>query len=303
MSGKQTIQVGERQFMITGNEADGYFNDIANIAAQQTALFAWARAHLPPDAVVIDAGANIGLTTLVLASLLPQGHVHAFEAMPANAAFLRQNIENNGIANCTVNARALGAATGRLSMRGSGAASHVAASSEPAEGDIETTTIDLYAQAQNLPRLDFIKMDVEGYEPAVLDGARVTIQRFSPPIYMEFNAWCLSYLQGFNARDLAFALWQVFDAARLGQDGTETRLTDTIGFLHDNIVLHGAVDDLLLRFRPGVAIPRFDDRNATRINLPQLVGIYELRARIKAIENSTSWRITAPLRRLKQLLS
>ena len=47
---------------------------------------------------------------------------------------------------------------------------------------VKVTTIDNFVEANKLPRVDFIKMDVEGHELKVLEGAHETIQAFKPSL-------------------------------------------------------------------------------------------------------------------------
>ena len=112
------VKIGGRRCCVVGDPDDPYFAALPAIVASQAALQAWVRNNLPRDAVVVDAGGNIGVTALLLSGLLPNGHVHVFEALSANAEFLRRNIEINGITNCTVNAVALGDQPGSIAMQG-----------------------------------------------------------------------------------------------------------------------------------------------------------------------------------------
>ena len=298
MFGNKSIKFGERSYRIEGDLDDPYFQNLERVAIAQAPLEGWIRANLPRDAVVIDAGGNIGITTLLLCTLLPAGYVHVFEALPSNALHLRRNIAANGIANCTVNATALGDRPGAITMQGTGSSSHVAAGG--ASGSIPMVTLDDYAADAKLDRLDFIKIDVEGFEPAVLDGGRKIIERFAPPILMEFNSWCLTFLQGYDTSRFASEIWDTFDVRSLEVSGREIPIGDgsVMRFLHDNVVLHGAVEDVLLRLKPGVVMPAtaslarpFQRGDATE-------EIMWLRAEIDAVCRSTSWRVTKPLRTL-----
>ena len=297
----QAASIAGRPVTLHGDADDPYFGNVAAVIEALAPLRCWVQANLATDSVVIDAGGNIGLTALMLSHLLPDGHVHVFEALPANAAYLRQNVDANGIGNVSVNAVALGDRPGRVAMRGVGSSSHVAPSG-PA--GIAMVTLDGYVAEAGLARVDFVKMDVEGFEPAVLAGAAGLIERFRPPILMEFNTWCLAHVQGFEARTFAMQLWDAFEVASLNPDGTETQAGggDVGRFFHDNVVLHGTVEDVLLRPRPGERLQRLA-RAATASDMARLASDVErLRDLVLAMEASTSWRVTAPLRAVGRLL-
>ncbi len=291
--------------MIRGDRADPYFCNIQAIADSLASLAAWIRSNLPPDAIVIDAGGNIGLTALLMATLLPKGHVHVFEALPTNADHLRYNVSRNKIMNCTVNSVALGAEVGTTSMQGSGSSSHILV--DPtciSAGTIPMVTLDSYAREIGLERVDFIKMDIEGFEPAVLEGGRVLIKRFAPPIMMEFNSWCLTFIQGYNARDFACSLWDSFEVMSVDKLGKEQPAGggSAAKFLHDNVVLHGTVEDVLLRLKPNASIS-FQKSPAQFHAMPAATQELEkLKMELDAMRKSTSWKMTLPLRALGQLI-
>lgn len=58
---------------------------------------------------------------------------------------------------------------------------------EKSNNSIVIKSIDQLMEDQNYSTLDFIKLDVEGYELQVLEGARNTIKKYNPIIYLEFN--------------------------------------------------------------------------------------------------------------------
>lgn len=299
----KTLRLGGRTVEMTGDLDDPYFASVEAIAAGEGPLAAWADANLPSDAVIFDVGGNIGVTALLLAGLRPQGHVHVFEALPRNAAYLQRNMELNDVRNCTVVPAAVGDVPGKVTLDGSGSAAQVVSGIMPearADG-VLAVTLDGYARQQGITRLNFIKVDVEGYEPAVLEGAAGLIEQHRPPVLMEFNSWCLAYAHGFNPFAFAHALWAAFEAYQLGPDGTIVPAGggDVVTFLHDNMVRHGAVDDLLLRLRAGEQVPKraastwaYDEVERARAR--------QLEQELEAMRQSTSWRLTAPLRALKQ---
>ncbi len=91
-------------------------------------------------------------------------------------------------------------------------------------------------------RIDLIKIDVEGYEPNVLSGASNIIDRWRPIIFLEFNSWTL-LLQSFNPLFFAEALFKSFDIEY--RDGT--RPANPHALVHDNIISHGCITDLVMR--------------------------------------------------------
>lgn len=172
----------------------------------------FARRHLlHPGATVIECGAHHGHDTIVLSrSVGPHGRVVAVEPLPENVAIIRRNCELNGLKNVTVVAAALGAASGAATLRNT---SNGAIETAPRAGGVSVSvaTLDeLCAQAGLRP--DFIKMDVEGYEVAVLQGAQRTLLTH-PNLHIEIHPFALprfghSVTDLWNLIDLqAYQLW------------------------------------------------------------------------------------------------
>ena len=144
-------------------------------------------ALLEPGDVAIDAGANIGCLTLAMARKVgDQGRIHAFEPRPALFALLHANLSLNRLDNVSAHRAALGAQSGQraiapLDTRLPGNFGE-AALLPAGHGDaVAVTTIDRLA----LPACRLIKADVQGMERAVLLGARATIDRCRPVLYLE----------------------------------------------------------------------------------------------------------------------
>lgn len=324
----KTLSIGGRTLEFWGNPQDPYFADLEAHHEAAAGFGRYLTRHLRPDAVVLDIGANIGLMTLPMALACPQGHVWAFEPVAGNAAFLRRNLEANGIANCTVTEAALGARTGVLRMRLDGAFSHPVTESSldraGEQGEVNAIALDEFAAAAEpaIARVDFIKLDVEGFEPVVLSGARRLIARERPPILAEFNAWCLAFCQGFHPFSFAYALWRAFEVSRLSPEGDPLPAGSDAGrFLHDHLVHHGACEDVLLRLRDGAEVPTLaeikrgpgflalesqlaaEKQRAEALAAEIAVVRAELaavRGELDALQGSRSWRLTAPLRALRR---
>ncbi|MGE4280490.1 MAG: FkbM family methyltransferase [Magnetospirillum sp.] len=149
-----------------------------------------------PGHVVVEAGANIGSLTIPLARRVgDKGRVFAFEPQRAVYNVLCANLALNGLMNVDALRSAVGGQTGQVSIpvldyTGTGNYGGVtlgASRKGPAES-VPVVNID----ALNLPKLDFLKIDVEGHELAVLQGAAATIDRLRPALFVENDRRTLS---------------------------------------------------------------------------------------------------------------
>lgn len=136
--------------------------------------------HVRPGQTVFDVGAHVGYYTALCSKLVgPAGRVVAFEPRPVNVRLWRLHAECNGLANAALIEAAVGDREGRarFETRTGTGTGHVAA-----EGDLEVRMLrldDLVARGE-APAPGFLKIDVEGGEVAVLEGARETIRAARP---------------------------------------------------------------------------------------------------------------------------
>jgi len=140
-----------------------------------------AAVAIKPTDVVIDAGCCFGDTALAFAVLAGgEGRVHCFEIDPGNLAIARHNIGANPelAARIVLNASALGEKAGTLYLHGSGPGARVL--EQPSSHPVAVCSIDGYVTENRLPRVDFIKMDIEGAEFEALKGAVETIKAWRP---------------------------------------------------------------------------------------------------------------------------
>ena len=145
-------------------------------------------AHLRPDSVIIDAGANYGYHALSLARRLGgKCTVHAIEPFPENFARLQRHVGLNGRGACvTCHAYALSDTTGTCGMAPHPVNSgHAHVSKRGTTPPIAMTTLDVFSADQGLDRVDCLLIDVEGLEAAVIRGAGQTIARHHPLILIE----------------------------------------------------------------------------------------------------------------------
>lgn len=167
-----------------------------------------ARENLREGDVAVDVGANIGVLTFLAASIVGKtGRVIAVEPNPDNLQLLYRGIVYNGLTNVEVLPHAASNSRTVFSLTGGTSNTHLIGAREPEEGGHFVQSIVLDEVLGDLPRLDFVKMDIEGHEPQALAGFSRLIGRHRPVLLVEFNPRCLVDLQ--QQDPLAF-LKQIF---------------------------------------------------------------------------------------------
>lgn len=181
--------------------------------AWETHELNFAEAMLRGGDVFIDVGANVGIFTLVAARRVGDaGIVHSFEPVPANYTRLSENVALNGFTNVRLNRAAAGAEPGELRFGletemevASGAAMSgfytAGASLRPIKAPV--VRLDDYLAEQNDDRrVRLIKIDVEGYEPRVLEGLRQSLaKRRVDLVMLEISVYALAH-QGSRVIDV-----------------------------------------------------------------------------------------------------
>lgn len=169
----------------------------------------WGRSRYPelfflpklvrPGDWCLDIGANLGYYSVALSRLAGEnGRVLAVEPVPLFQRIWQDNVRLSGIANLTLLPYALGAQEGGTVQMGTptrrGRLHHgmtkLTASGAPGEEFARTYQVPMRHPDQllrDLPRLDFIKCDVEGYEHVVFANMQATLRRFRPLIQTELN--------------------------------------------------------------------------------------------------------------------
>lgn len=175
------------------------------------------KTYLHPGMTVVDVGANIGYYVVLAASRVgPSGRVLAFEPSPWACQRLRHTVAENGLdATVSVHPHAVGdrAGTATLFMPGR-VGNHTPsilggeADAEPI--DVPLTTLDDALRTHGIDRVDLLKIDVEGFEPNVLAGAR----------------------QALRSRSIKAILCEL-NRGWLGRNGT------TVEALYDDIIAYG----------------------------------------------------------------
>jgi FkbM family methyltransferase len=150
-------------------------------------------AHVKPGDVVLEAGANTGTETLLISRLVGnQGKVWAFEPVPHVVNKLKSNLALNDIENVLVMELALGETRKEISFYvypvshpNQGMGSKVLENAGLEKITVLQTTLDSLMDEGELPRIDFLKMDVQGAELDILCGGFSCISKCHPKIFLE----------------------------------------------------------------------------------------------------------------------
>jgi FkbM family methyltransferase len=214
----------------------------------------------------LDVGANVGITSLVMGQLsknsetaTPISKILSFEPEPRTFKCLQQNVQIFSNLITPINC-ALGMRSGNLSFSRTPittSASHIVTSAhftDLANEVVQAERLDYYVEKLALPHVGLIKIDVEGYEKAVLEGAVGTIEKFNPWIVLEFNSWTLIAFGGINPGEFLEYLLNWFKIVykvnkRTGALEPIKSKTEAFNFLHNNLVLNGCLDDLVLKLK------------------------------------------------------
>ncbi|WP_158045746.1 FkbM family methyltransferase [Skermanella pratensis] len=257
----RNIVLGGEPGTFHGRDDDLYVQHLPAHARELDKLASVAKAVLPDDAIVMDIGANIGLTPVLLARHAAQ--VVALEPSPDNFSYLKRNLSENRVTNVLAHQVAASSSLGTISFHqaqfGAGSsqvdARHIAQNNTPSIV-VPAVRVDDLVTELGLQRLDFVKIDVEGFEIDVLRGMEKTITGLRPTVFLEFNSWCMIAFRNLNPRELLDLILEQFEFVFWVAEGNCIRITPGTGpiaFLHENLVRHHCMTDVICTSSRSVA--------------------------------------------------
>jgi spore maturation protein CgeB len=183
---------------------------------------------LQPGSTFVDLGAHIGYFSLLAArSVGPTGRVFAFEPTPATREVLKSNVAHNGFEQIVrVAPFAVAETPGTVRFRtfpNSSESNGVAPEAETGNLLVECTSLDAFFAELDWPRVDVIKMDVEGAELSALRGMRELSNR-NPQLSLIFE-FLLAHMGEFQIdpcelvatlRSLGFSRFEILHRSRPG---------------------------------------------------------------------------------------
>jgi FkbM family methyltransferase len=192
---------------------------------------------------ILDIGANIGCTALAFSSMAET--VHAFEPSPSTFALL---VSNTAVApNVIPHNYGLGAKNGSFELTfapNNRSGGYVSDRMKASEGHtverIVVKKLDRMLRSLSLRSVDFVKIDVEGFEASVIKGAAKMLKKFKPVVAMELNHWCLNAFQRTSVPDFLDVMRAAFPILYAVHDDTYQNLHDpdeSYTVMHRHIVM------------------------------------------------------------------
>jgi FkbM family methyltransferase len=160
---------------------------------------------LPEDAICVDVGANWGVWTRMLSASAARGFVHAFEPSPATFQLLQRNCRSNRNVECIQ--AALGSQPGTVSFSDESVAANlrrIEPSGLPRSSIARCDSLVSFLSARNLGRLDFLKVDVEGFEAEVIMPGLEMLR-------VRKTLICFEYIKAFDGRSTKHPASRLFD--------------------------------------------------------------------------------------------
>jgi len=197
------------------DDADLSVAQVIAAGAYEPHLIKFFQLFLREGMKVVDAGANVGLYTMISARAVgPRGRVWSFEPNSENCRFIVASAAANGFENIELFPVALGSERGFVyftsAIGSNGGMQELAKNNalDPSCRIVPQLRLDDIA----IPNLDFMKMDVEGAEALLMQGAEHTLERCRPVIVSEFSDEMLRRISGRDgSRFLQFFADRGFD--------------------------------------------------------------------------------------------
>jgi len=220
---QRIVDMGHARVVVDANEPE-FGRHIARHGSWEPHIMAILQRHLKPGDTYVDVGANVGVMAFTAAAAVgPTGRVLAFEPHPDNIRNFLTGVLVNDFKNVQLHGFALsdaqsifslfGTSNGYLMPGGQTVFQTVALPGDPILAD--------------LPRLDFLKIDIEGHEPQALKGIDKTLRKHRPIVLGEFNPRCLKEHIGCPPADFAGQLFDLTDTIEAVEHDGKTSTVNT----------------------------------------------------------------------------
>jgi FkbM family methyltransferase len=148
----------------------------------------FVRRFLQREDAIIDVGANVGHVSLLLSDLLTSENIFAFEPTPVSFRRLQENWRANAWPTTNLFQAAVGQSAGVVLIPDTSSPETknavAPANRDVAAVEVPLVSLDEYRQRWSGRRIGLLKIDVEGYEPQVLQGANQMLRSDRPRLIM-----------------------------------------------------------------------------------------------------------------------
>lgn len=220
--GLTRVAIGDGLFAFVDPEEPDFGRHIARFGSWEPHIRKEIQDHLKPDDVFIDVGANVGIMAFHAARAVGAGgKVIAFEPNPDNVQCLLHGVVENAFGTISLHSCGLSDRRQVFSLAGH---------SNSALAEIGRTSTLGHTQIgddvlRGETRIDMIKIDIEGHEPAALRGLRATLAKHSPILLCEFNPLRVLEYREASLDDFAGQLFGISDRCiAIEHDGTRNRV-------------------------------------------------------------------------------
>ena len=149
-----------------------------------------------PGQTVIDVGANIGVHSILASKNVgTKGQVYSFEPVKDNIESLKNNLKLNKANNVIVTEALVGSKSAKkekIYIQPNSVGTHSVLSPSDKFEEMPIVSLDDFVKTTSVKNVDLIKIDVEGYEGFVLEGARKLLKQQKPILFMEFDVAMLA---------------------------------------------------------------------------------------------------------------
>ena len=170
---------------------------------------------LEPGMIFFDVGANAGLFAISAAKKIAGKGIFAFEPCSSTYRLLKENLVLNRLAGVNAVQTALGESIGegilQINARGKDGLNTLgkpihSESQVVGHEDVHITTLDVFMKEHNVPRVDVMKVDIEGAELMMFRGARNLLQRQDAPLILYEGFGFLSRGFGYHPVEILWLL-------------------------------------------------------------------------------------------------
>lgn len=147
--------------------------------------------NVKTNSVFFDIGSHSGYFSLLAAHIANKGQVYSFDPQPKSCNLLKYSISLNHINNIKVNQVCVGNRDGFVNFFISSQTDASSIMRTPYQGRVKSTKckitrLDSYCKKNNIKKINFIKIDTEGAEKAILFSSKDLLKKYRPVLIVEF---------------------------------------------------------------------------------------------------------------------